>query len=267
MVRRKKNMNKVPIIIGTVIVVVALAIAGFTITTGRDLTFIEKAIRDTGLFFSRIVSPTPSQREIDNIRRQIEEQHAAYIREIEEQLVALKELNNLENTLHNYDIVNATVISRNVNFWFDDIIIDKGRTSGVDKNMPVIVNGRLIGIVTSVSNFTSTIRLLSSSELTASVSVKIETEDGYAFALLTGYDHRTNTYIVEGLGGNNVIVEGALVTTTGLGDRFPAGIIVGRVETITSDNFDLARILMVSTDIDINNLRFVTILNRKAPHQ
>jgi len=259
-------MNKTPIIIGTIVVVIALAIAGFTIVTGRDLTFIEKAIRDTGQFFSKIVSPRPNQEEQKKIRSQIEEEHEAYIRELEEQLAALKELNELEYTLNSYSRINATVISRNMNFWHDDIIIDKGRTSGVDKNMPVVVNGRLIGIVTSVSNFTSTIRLLSSSELTASVSVKIESDDGYAFGLLTGYDSRTNTYIVEGLGGNNRIEEGALVTTTGLGDRFPSGIIVGRVDKVTSDNFDLARILMVSTDIDINNLRFVTILNREAPH-
>jgi len=265
--RRKKNINKTPIIIGSIIVVVALAIAGITIRTERELTFIEKAIRDSVLFLGNIVSPTPNSEEIRKARKLIEEEHQAYIRELEGQLEDLKELNGIENTLNSYRMINATVISRNINFWFDDIIIDKGSTSGIRSNMPVVVNGRLVGIVTSVSNFTSTIRLLSSSELHAAVSIKIDTDDGYVFGLLTGFDSKKNTFVVEGLGGNNNITVGDMVVTTGLGDRFPSGIIVGRVEEITSDNFDLTKIVMVSSDIDVSNIRFVTVLDRRAPHK
>jgi len=97
--------------------------------------------------------------------------------------------------------------------------------------------------------------------------VRIDAGDGnFLFGLLTGYDSRENVYIIEGISDYMEIPMNALVTTTGLGDRFPSGILIGRVRSVTTDSFDLAIIAHVQPDIDMSDLSFVTILRRRASY-
>ena len=58
------------------------------------------------------------------------------------------------------------------------------------------------------------------------------------------------------------IKEGAIVTTTGLSDIFPSGILVGNVKVVTSDNYDLTKIVEVTPSVDFNDISVVTVLDR-----
>lgn len=45
----------------------------------------------------------------------------------------MKEELNIEYTLSDYEYLNATVISRNIGYWYNIITIDKGSYNGVEK--------------------------------------------------------------------------------------------------------------------------------------
>ena len=53
-----------------------------------------------------------------------------------------------------------------------------------------------------------------------------------------------------------------MVTTTGLGNQFPSGILIGRVESISKDNFDLARTILVRSSVDFDDISYVTVLKK-----
>ena len=53
-----------------------------------------------------------------------------------------------------------------------------------------------------------------------------------------------------------------MVTTTGMGDIFPSGILIGTVKRVSTDNFDLARTVEVEPKNDIDDINYVTILKR-----
>ena len=53
-----------------------------------------------------------------------------------------------------------------------------------------------------------------------------------------------------------------MVTTSGLGENIPAGIIVGYVKGVTSDNFDLARVVEVESKVNFDALSYVIVLKR-----
>ena len=72
----------------------------------------------------------------------------------------------------------------------------------------------------------------------------------------------TNTYKIEGISESDEIKEGAIVTTTGLSDIFPSGILVGNVKVVTSDNYDLTKIVEVTPSVDFNDISVVTVLDR-----
>ena len=58
--------------------------------------------------------------------------------------------------------IQATVIGRNPDRWDELLIINKGSTDGIERDMAVITSTGLIGKVKSSRQFTSTIQLLSS---------------------------------------------------------------------------------------------------------
>lgn len=182
-----------------------------------------------------------------------------------ESLKVIEELEamlNLNSTLLESSYLNATVISRNLGYFYDKITIDKGSNSGIKENMAVVTNEGLIGTVTNVSYTTSDIQLLTNRDVNQKISVKIKGKEDYSYGLLAGYDSSKRTFVIEGIAGTKEIIEGAEVTTTGLGDIFPSGILIGYVKSITKDHFDLERIVEMESKVDFDAIRYVTVLKR-----
>ena len=55
-----------------------------------------------------------------------------------------------------------------------------------------------------------------------------------------------------------------MVTTTGLTDYFPSGILIGHVSKVVKDEYDLNSIIEVTPSVSFNDVSIVTVLNRKA---
>ena len=175
----------------------------------------------------------------------------------------MKKILDLNNTLSSEEFLNATVINRNLGYCFNTITIDKGSSNGVKVDMPVIVSECLVCKVISTTAFNSTVKLLTNEDRNNKISVKINIGQKFVYGLLTDYDQKKNCFIIEGIDQNVDIPIDSIVTTTGLGNLFPSGIMVGKVKNIETDNFDLAKIVEIESAVDFNDLSFVTILRRE----
>ena len=82
------------------------------------------------------------------------------------------------------------------------------------------------------------------------------------FGLLTGYKKSQNVFILEGIADNVEIPKNAIVTTTGMGKTFPSGLLVGRIKKVTTDNFDLAKIVEVTPAANFDELDYVAVVKR-----
>lgn len=280
MYKKKKKFEKRKIII--ICALVVCLVFGFianVMTTSRNLTVFEKAIKDSILmiektvrypfdFIGKKISDGKEKKkmyeEYQNLKKQLEEANSLTVKnqELEKQIRDLQELLEIKNILSDYVYTNATVIHRDLEYWQDTITIDKGEQDGITVDMPVVVKEGLIGKVVQTTTFTSTVRLLTANNTSDRISVKIEYQDEYAYGILSKYNKKEKTYTIEGIAQNIEIEEGSLVTTTGMGDLFPTGVVIGKVSGVTTDNFDLAKVLKVKTDIDFDNLTYVTILKR-----
>jgi len=281
---RKRN-NKLPYIIGAIIisVIVLLSILSNLIDDSRKLTLPEKLIKDTGLFINKIIYK-PIEFINDKIKESKEKQDIynkykelqnkiesvneleANNQELKDQVNKMKETLELNNTLSDYEYLNATVISRNMGYWFNNIIIDKGEKNGIKVDMPVVVKNGLIGRVVSTTNFNSTVKLLTTDDLNNKISVKLMVDNNYIYGVLTHYDKNSNSFIIEGIDQNVNIPKETLVVTSGFGNSFPSGIVIGKVKNIETDNFDLAKTIEVQSLVNFNDLSYVTILFREV-HQ
>ena len=199
------------ILIGAIVAAVLLGLIAHIVTTDRTLTPIEKAVKDTVLLVQKVAyqpikfvkdKVVEYQEKQDlyekykTLQKKVKETDLiqAEKEELEHQLKSMKETLELNNTLVETEYLNATVVNRNLGYWYNTITIDKGSHNGVEKDMPVIVSDGVIGKVTKVSNFNSTVKLLTSEDVNNKISVKIAVGDKYVYGLLSGYKRKGNTY-------------------------------------------------------------------------
>ena len=196
------------------------------------------------------------QEVVDNNHYKIENE------ELKKQLEEMKELLNINDTLADYTELNAVVINRDLGYWYDTITINKGEHDGVTIGMPAVVGEGLIGKVISTTTFNSTIRLITATDVVDKISVKIQNGNKYVYGILSSYDSETKTHIIEGISQTEEIENGAIVTTTGMGDIFPAGVMIGKITGVRTDTFDLSNVLEMKSEVDFDNINYVTLLKR-----
>lgn len=279
MYRKRKNNSKKKYIIAISIFVVIIFAIVVNLNPNRNLTFVEKAFKDGVLFVEKIIKyPFNYLNDVNNKRKEKKEMYNEYSRlkeqvesfdslisekqELEKQLSDLKKLMDINSNLNGYIPINATVINRNIDYFSQELTIDKGSNDGILEGMSVTVNSGLIGKIVKTTNFTSTVRLLTYENPPEKLSVKIKLEDKYVYGLLVGYNKDNQTYKIEGISENDDIEINSYVTTTGLGNNFPSGIFIGKVSGVTTDSFDLTKIVEVKSDVDFNDLVYVRVLKR-----
>ena len=279
MYRNKEFDKRYLIIIIILIISLLLVILSVALKKDRNLNPVEKIVKDTGSFVVNIlgtpvdfisnkITETKEKNDIYNKYKELkskEEQTESLIAEtnnLKQEIKSLKAALDLNTTLSDKVYKNATVINRNIDYWYDEVTIDKGKTNGIEKNMAVVNNNGLIGTVTKVSNHVSTVKLLSSKSLSDKISVKINVGDTYVYGLISKYNFKKNTYTVEGISENIEIPKGAEVVTTGMGDTFPSGLLLGHVKKISTDNFDLSKVAVVTSSVDFDNIEYVAVLKR-----
>ena len=182
---------------------------------------------------------------------------------LEKEIQELKDTLELNRTLTEYTPINATILSRNKSYWFNQIMIDKGSKDGIKKDMAVVTKDGLIGKISRVYKNSSEIKLITSDDVNYKVSVTIQTGDGDSYAILNGYDAETECITVTGVDKMSTVKKGDVIVTSGLGGMFPGGIYVGVVQDIKSDKYDLSKTLYIRTSQDFNNIHYVTILKEK----
>ena len=258
-----------------------LTLLAASLKEDRDLNPIEKVAKDIGTVVLKVVS-TPfnfvhdkldemaeknnlykKYKELKNKEDQVDSV-IAQNENLQNEIDKLKETLDLKTVLSDKVYLNATVVSRNIGYWYDEITIDKGSKNGIEKGMAVIIPDGLIGQITKVSNYSSTVKLLSNENMNDKISVKIKVGDGYVYGLISMYDSKTNTYTVEGISENVDIEKGADVVTTGMGTIFPSGLMVGTAQKVTTDNFDLSKVVEVKASVNFDDLDYVTVLKRKS---
>lgn len=181
----------------------------------------------------------------------------------------LKEQLKLNDTLTDYDVINASVINRSPDSWQDVLIIDKGTKDGIEVNMAVMGDKGLIGRVIIAESGSSKVELLTTqNQNTNHFPVMIQTKDDKsAYGLMEGYNSKTHTLIVSQLTSVDNIKKGDLVSTSGLGNNSPEGLVVGEVKEVKKNKTGLNAEVLVTPVADMYDVSSVTVIKRLAGNQ
>lgn len=277
--RKKMGLKNKRIYIVVLVIVVVIAILSYTIKTDRKLNTFESLVKDCVVEVQKIVyKPIKSfstmigdffslkdvLEENKILKSNVEKMESleAENTELRQELAKMKEELNIEYVLSDYDYLNATVVSRNSFYWYNTLTINKGSHNGIKEGMVVINSTGLIGKISAVSTFSSDVLLITTNDTNNKISVTVTNGDNKLTGLINGYDYDSGYLKVEGISNTETVAVGDAVYTSGLGGVFPSGILIGHVENITTDVYDLSKIINVRPSADFSDINYVTILKR-----
>ena len=262
MYRRKKKVTKMTIFIGIIVVILLVSLS---VLLPKD-NFINKSLlKDVTVMLNKIVMYpfTTLTKEKDTNHNESYVIQKNVNESLEKEIQELKDALELNKTLTEYTPINATILSRNKSYWYNTITIDKGKKDGITEDMAVITSKGLVGKISSVSLTSSEVKLITSDDINFKVSIAINTNDVDNFAILNGYDKKTNLIKATGIDKTTHVNIGDKVLTSGLGKKFPAGIYIGTVEKIESDKYNLSKTVHIKTYQNFNDIHYVTVLKVK----
>jgi len=160
-----------------------------------------------------------------------------------------------------YTLIIARVIGRHPSNWFRTVTVDRGQNAGVQKNMVVINPDGLVGKVIEVSSESAEVLLLTDPEGAAGAVVQVSGQE--VPGVVEGIGDRTGMLRLRLIPYDATIREGDAVVTSGLGSVFPAGIKIGAVQRVTTDEEELNTLQqasLVAPAVDFHRLQEVMII-------
>lgn len=277
--RKRKNAKSKYVYLVVLLVLILTAILSYMIKTDKKLNVGEAMIKDSIVGIQKVLyTPIKSFSTMINdffslkdvlkenkiLKSNVEKIESLEVENIElkRELEKLKEELNIDYVLSEYDYLNATVVNRNALYWYNTLTIDKGSHNGIEEGMVVINSTGLIGKVVSVSTFSADVKLITTNDTNNKISVTVTNGENKLTGLINGYNYDEGYLKVEGISNTETVNVGDYVYTSGLGGVFPSGILIGKVESVVTDVYDLAKIINVRPSANFEDINYVTILKR-----
>jgi rod shape-determining protein MreC len=164
------------------------------------------------------------------------------------------------------DVLPAEVIGRDVSPFFrvTRIELDRGERDRVQPGMPVVGTRGLVGQVRRTFGHYCDVLLVV--DRSSAVDVVVQRTGARGMLRGTGESERYMSR-VQYLGREDAVRVGDLLHTSGLGQRFPASILVGRVSRIVRQDFGLWQEVEVTPAVDFSTLDEVLVLTEGSRAQ
>jgi rod shape-determining protein MreC len=162
-----------------------------------------------------------------------------------------------------YRRVTSRVIGRSPSVWYSTVTIDKGSSSGIRVDDPVITGDGLVGHITDVTSGSAQVTLITDPESAVSAKVLPDGPQG----VLKPDVGDPNDLLLDFIENERKVDEGQMIVTAGwrigrLGSLFPYGIKIGRVTNATLGEQETYQRVHVRPFADIRNIEFVGVLTK-----
>ena len=236
--------------------------AGFTF-----FSLFQSGINGVGNFVSDTINSINELRELKGAYEQLQNKINEY-EEIEKDIAELRNENSAlrqqlgfsaNSPFHN---IPAEVIGKDPGNTFNSIIINKGRSAGIQRNMPVVAlqdgyHG-LVGKISEVGQFSAVIVPIYNESAYVSARLQNSRYEG----LISGSGYSESILKMEYVKkiAREQIKYGDFVITSGMKSIYPKGIYIGRVTAIEGKEWDTSLLLEIEPIVDFTRLEYVFVL-------
>ena len=189
----------------------------------------------------------------EELNRVIREQQG--YRELFFENLRLRQLLSFRERERRY-VTAARVISKGWGRWGQTLIIDKGKSDGITKDMAATTPAGLVGKVSFASDDYAYVLLITDINFSSSVKIQETRRD----AILSG--NGTGSCVLKYFPPEEEVKEGYVLVTSGFDDLFPPEIPVGAISKVSKKSTGMFREIEVKPFQDLGKLDEVVIVKR-----
>ena len=232
--------------------------------TGLLITPLQKGVGKIADFFDSIYSYiydfNTLKEENEQLQSEVREKDEL-IRENEQlssENARLREMLDLKQKNRSFDLEMAEIIGVSTGNWSTVFTIDKGSISGIEENDCVITEDGMVGYVSEVGATFAEVITVIDPEMQAGAIVSRTRDVAVAQGTLELMEDGKLklSYIKR----ENDIMVGDTVETSGLGEVFPKGILIGTIEQILPESHGISNYAIVEPVVDLNDISTVFVI-------
>lgn len=241
-----------------------IVVMGFSLGTRKSLSWPENFLRDTtgfvqNLFYKPAGYVAGLFQDIGNLHKLAEENKelkilAAQFAREKTQYNFIKAENEwykkelkftkAQKNLYNYEYRIANVVSLTTEPSNNTLVIDLGAKDGIKLNMSVTSIEGLVGVISQVSNFTSTVKLMTMMDVNdpnsqPPIAATVFNKEGKTFGMIESYDQQSGMLMMNKIPVGNPVAKGDTIISSGIGGVYPRGMTIGTVESVKVGEYGL----------------------------
>lgn len=231
---------------------------------GVVVTPVQDAVTGiTGWFserFDSVKNETDYIKENAELKAKVEllEQEIDRLNLYEEENIRLTELLELKQKFSAYETTAAEITAKDSGIWYDSFVINKGTTSSLKANMPLLSPDGLVGHIYETGlTYSKAISVIDSRSSVSAMNLR--TKD-------IGVVKGDYTLMASGLckmeyvDANADIVVGDEIVTSHLSDIYPQGITIGFVKEVYTDANGLTKYAVIEPAVDFKHLETLLVI-------
>jgi len=169
-----------------------------------------------------------------------------------------------QKQLYQYRYLIAQVVGSSSNPLDRTIRINLGARDGIKPQMAVTTTDGLVGLISHVSEFTSTIEPITGLDAESPQGVQVAAtvfgKEKTSFGIVDAYDASSGMLQMSKIDENDPMASGDTVITSGLGNVFPRGIVIGTVMNRQVGDYGLTQKATVKPAAKFDHLREVFVV-------
>ncbi len=217
-------------------------------------------------FFRRLADLRYAQAENESLRERLAkaETELREARQARDENERLKKLLDFTRDVR-YQSIPARVVARDPSVWFNSLVINRGSTSGVDLDMPVVTPEGIVGRVVGVGPVSAQVMLITD-ERAAAGAVVGQLGQSNALGSVRGYG-KNGLLEMRYVSGLETVGVGDYVVTTGQDRIYPPGLNVGSVVEVQQGSATTPHAIRVRPGARLDSLQEVVVLTYRAPQR
>lgn len=169
-----------------------------------------------------------------------------------------------QKQLYDYRYLIAQVVGSSSNPLDRTIRINLGERDGIRPDMAVTTTDGLVGLISRVSEFTSTVEPITGLDAESATDVQVAAtvfgKEQLSFGIVDAYDSATGLLQMTKIDENDPMAVGDTVITSGLGNLFPRGIVIGTVTNRQVGDYGLTQKATIAPAAKFDHLREVFVV-------
>ncbi len=225
---------------------------------------MQKGLNRLGSSFADTAFDYQSLEEARAENKQLKEELAALKEDIgnyqqgQMELQELRALFELKGQYTDYETTGARIIQKEAGNWYHSFVIDKGEKDGIEKDMNVIAEGGLVGIVTETGKNYARVRSIIDDDSNVS-AMSLNSGDT---CIVSGdlQLYAEGTLRISYIDKNDNIWDEDKIVTSNISDKYLPNILIGYARDIQTDSNNVTKSGYLIPAVDFGHLQTVLVI-------